>query len=279
MTGRDDTATNPRLLRHAWLLVLVVGIALFILDERTMVRTENPNFVPSAILLGAAVVPFTFVTFIKGRRLPYAVSGGMLASAAFFGGVLGTIVAGTLEFDVEQRLGALPMIGVAIIEEAAKLLVPLVLLLVMRRRFGPADGLLLGVACGAGFAALETMGYGFVTLLQSHGSVVSTVDVLMLRGLMSPAGHMAWTGITAAALFAIPRAAHHGRAVGRFVLAFVVAVALHASWDSFGGLLPYVVLAVISLGLLTYIAHRIAHEGPAHVNEFGRPDDQIRSHA
>ncbi|WP_312030372.1 PrsW family intramembrane metalloprotease [Actinomycetospora sp. TBRC 11914] len=271
-------AATSRLLRHAWLLVLVIGVALFVLDERTMVATRNPNFVPSAILLGSAVVPFTFVTFIKGRRLPYAVSGGLLASAAFFGGVLGTIVAGTLEFDVEQRLGALPMIGVAVIEEGAKLLVPLVLLLVLRHRFGPADGLLLGVACGAGFAALETMGYGFVTLLESHGSVVSTVDVLMLRGLMSPAGHMAWTGITAAALYAVPGAVHHGRAVGRFVLAYIVAVALHTAWDSLGGVVAYVVLAVLSLGLLTYIAHRIA-EGEAHVNERGRPNDHIRSHA
>lgn len=250
---------RPGLRRHVWLLVLAVGVGLFVLDERTMVATDNPNFVPSAILLGAAVVPFAFVTFVKGRRLPYAVSGGLLAAAAFFGGVLGTIVAGTLEFDVQQRLGALPMVGVAIIEEAAKLLVPLVLLVVMHRRFGPADGLLLGVACGAGFAALETMGYGFVTLLSSYGSVVSTVDVLMLRGLMSPAGHMAWTGISAAALYAVPRAARRGRAVGRFLLAFVVAVVLHAAWDSLGGLIAYVVLAVLSLGLLGYIAHRIAH--------------------
>jgi protease PrsW len=270
------TATS-RWARHAWVLVLVVGIALFVLDERTMVATENPNFVPSAILLGAAVVPFAFVTFVKGRRLPYAVSGGLLASAAFFGGVLGTIVAGTLEFDVQQRLGTLPMIGVAIIEEAAKLLVPLVLLLVLRGRFGPADGLLLGVACGAGFAALETMGYGFVTLLTSHGSVVSTVDVLMLRGLMSPAGHMAWTGITAAALYAIPGAAQHGRAIGRFALAFVVAVALHACWDSFGSVIAYAVLAIVSLGLLTWIAPRIAHSS-APTPAVGR-ERAARSHA
>jgi protease PrsW len=268
---------NRRLVRCAWALVLVVGIALFLLDERTMVDTDNPNFVPSAILLGAAVVPFTFVTFIKGRRLPYAVGGGLLAGAAFFGGVLGTIVAGTLEFDVQQRLGALPMIGVAVIEEAAKLLVPLVLLVVMHRRFGPADGLLLGVACGAGFAALETMGYGFVTLLRSHGSVVSTVDVLMLRGVMSPAGHMAWTGITAAALYAVPRAARRARAVRRFLLAFVVAVALHAAWDSLGGLIAYVVLAVLSLGLLTAIAHRIAHS-PSPTPAVA-PADHATSHA
>lgn len=42
---------NRRLVRHAWVLVLVVGIALFLLDERTMVDTDNPNFVPSAIPL------------------------------------------------------------------------------------------------------------------------------------------------------------------------------------------------------------------------------------
>jgi RsiW-degrading membrane proteinase PrsW (M82 family) len=254
---------GPRLIRHAWLLVLVVGVALFLLDERTMIRTENPNFVPSAILLGAAVVPFTFVTFIRGRRLPYTVSGGLLASAAFVGGVLGTIVAGTLEFDVAQRLGGLPMLGVALIEETAKLLVPLALLVAMRRRVGPADGLLLGVACGAGFAALETMGYAFVTLLSAKGGLIGALDVLMLRGLMSPAGHMAWTGLTAAALYAIPHAARRGPAVGRFVLAFVVAVCLHTLWDSLGGLPTYVVLAIVGLGALTYVAHRITHAAHA----------------
>jgi protease PrsW len=243
--------------RHAWVLVLVLGVALFVLDERTMVATQNPNFVPSAILLGASVVPLSFVTFIKGRRLPYSVSGGLLAVAAFLGGVLGTIVAGTLEYDVKRALGGLPMLGVAVIEESAKLLVPLALFLVMRRRLGTADGLLLGVACGAGFAALETMGYGFVSLLTSRGGITGTVDLLMLRGLMSPAGHMAWTGLTAAALFAIGRRRH---AVRWFVLTFVLAVVLHTLWDSLGGVLSYLVLAVVSLGALTFVAHRIARD-------------------
>lgn len=258
------STTSSGLVRHAWILVLVVGTALFVLDERTMVATQNPNFVPSAILLGASVVPLTFVTFIKGRRLPYTVSGGLLAVAAFLGGVLGTIVAGTLEYDVLRALGALPMLGVAIIEESAKLLVPLAVFLVARRRLGPADGLLLGVACGAGFAALETMGYGFVTLLSAGGGITSSFEVLLLRGLMSPAGHMAWTGLTAAALFSI---GHRRHAVRWFVLAFVLAVVLHTLWDSLGGVLTYVVLAVISLGALTYTAHRIARDaarsGPA----------------
>jgi RsiW-degrading membrane proteinase PrsW (M82 family) len=244
--------------RHGWLVVLVVGVALFLLDERTLVATQNPNFVPSAILLGACIVPLTFVAFVRGRRLPYTVSGALLAVAALVGGVLGTVVAGTLEYDVQQALGTLPMIGVAVIEESAKLVVPLVVLLVMRRRLAPADGLLLGVACGAGFAALETMGYAFTTLLQSRGNVVETVDVLLLRGVMSPAGHMAWTGITAAALYALVLGVHRRHAVLRFVGAFLGAVVLHTLWDSLGSLIAYLVLALLSLGALTVIARRLA---------------------
>ncbi len=51
--------------RHAWLAVLVVGAALFIAEERTLVATQNPNLVPSAILLGAtAIVPLASVAFV-----------------------------------------------------------------------------------------------------------------------------------------------------------------------------------------------------------------------
>ena len=55
--------------RHAWIGVFVVGAALFLAVERTMVATGNPNFVPSSILLGAAIVPAAFLTFVYGRRL------------------------------------------------------------------------------------------------------------------------------------------------------------------------------------------------------------------
>ena len=202
------TTVSTYLRRHAWFGVLVVGAVLFAGVERTLVATQNPNLVPAAILLGAAVVPAAFVAFISGRRLPYTVSGAVIGASAFFGGMIGLIVAGTLEFDAQHDLGGLPMIGVGLIEETSKLLVPLALLIPLRlipmgRHRSAADGLLLGVACGAGFAALETMGYGFSTLLASKGSITDTVDTLLLRGFLSPAGHMAWTGITAAALRAV----------------------------------------------------------------------------
>ena len=42
---------------------------------------------------------------------------------------------------------------------------------------------MLGVATAAGFAALETMGYGFVSLLTSRGNLGILDEVLLVRGL------------------------------------------------------------------------------------------------
>jgi RsiW-degrading membrane proteinase PrsW (M82 family) len=260
MTAVPTVSTHRRAsrLRHAWLAVLVVGVGLFLAVERTLVATDNPNFVPSAILLGAAVVPAAFLTFVYGRRLTYQVPFGVVIGAAFFGGVIGTVVAGTLEYDAQRDLGFLPMVGVGLIEETSKLLIPLGVLLVVRGRWGRADGLLLGVAAGAGFAALETMGYGFTELISSRGSITDTVDILMLRGVMSPAAHMSWTGITGAALFAAAASGWHRRQLLHFGLVYVLAVALHTAWDSQHSLVGTAVVAVISLGVLGWTVHRTA---------------------
>ena len=67
MSVADSPAAPPTTTfarRHAWLAVLVVGTALFIAEERTLVATQNPNLVPSAILLGASIVPLAFLTMV-----------------------------------------------------------------------------------------------------------------------------------------------------------------------------------------------------------------------
>src|SRR6202012_5434544 len=157
--------------------------------------------------------------------------GGLaLVIMAVVGGVVGVIASGVIEYDTLHHLGAWPMIGVAVIEESAKLLGPAAALLVIRP-IRPSNGLILGVACGDGFAVLETLGYSSVALIQSHERL-GTVDALLFqRGLFSPATHMAWTGLTAYALWAA--AADHGsrRSVGVFLATFLVAVGLHATWD------------------------------------------------
>jgi RsiW-degrading membrane proteinase PrsW (M82 family) len=238
--------------RWAWLGVLVVGLLLYLVVLRTLVRTQNPNFVPALILLGAAVVPLAFLTFAQARTGRWQVPASALVVAALFGGVIGTVVAGTLEYDTLRNLGMLPMVLVAIIEEAAKLVVPVVLLLTLLFRHGrrlPTDGLIIGVASGMGFAALETMGYAFTALLSSQGNIGAVQETLFIRGLTAPAGHTAWTGLTAGALWALI-ASPSGKRFLTFLATFVGAVVLHTCWDTFGGVIPFIILAVISLGWL-----------------------------
>lgn len=247
--------------RWSWVAVLVIGIALFEIIRRTIVHTGNPNLVPALILLGAAVVPAAFVTFIDGRRLVFAVSAGTVMLTALIGGVIGVATAGVLEYRTLNRLGFLPMVGVGLIEEFAKLIVPAALLLVVRHNRHPADGLLLGVASGAGFAVLETMGYAFVVLIQSHGDLAVVDNVLFSRAILSPAAHMAWTALAAAALWRAASERWHGGAVLRFAAMFLLVVALHSAWDLADNTVTYFVIGLISLVLLAVTSHHLAAPG------------------
>jgi RsiW-degrading membrane proteinase PrsW (M82 family) len=264
VTGRPDgipaTGARPTTERRwAWLPTLLVGVGLFEMVRRALIATGNPNFVPALILLGAAVIPASFVAFVYGRKLAYDVSGGLLALTALVGGVVGVVLAGLWEYHALIRLGSVPTLAVGFAEETAKLIVPAaVLLFVGYRR--PANGLLLGVASGAGFAALETMGYAFVTLVETRGDLGTVDGVLLLRGLLSPAAHMAWTGLIAAALWEAAARRWQAGALLRFLLVYLVAVGLHTTWDTVHSVVAYIVLACIALGLLAATTHHLSRE-------------------
>jgi protease PrsW len=220
------------ILRRRWFQVFVSGLILLYLVEQTLVATSNPNYVPSAILLGAFLVPITFVTYLYERLPSWDVPLPALAVCFLWGGVLGTVVAGALEYDVARALGFLPKLLIGLIEESAKLIVPLVFYF-LGRYHSEAAGIVLGVATAAGFAGLETMGYGFVSLLQSKGNLGILDEVLLVRGLTSPAGHMAWTGLVCAVLWRERLRAGHATLDWRVLGAFLTAVVLHALWDTF----------------------------------------------
>jgi RsiW-degrading membrane proteinase PrsW (M82 family) len=223
------------LLKRGWLQILLSGLVLLLLVERTLIATSSPNYIPSVILLGAFLVPITFTTYLYERLPSWDVPLSALAVCFLWGGVLGTVVAGTLEYDVARSLGFLPKLAIGLIEESAKLIVPLIFYFLGRYR-SEAAGIVLGVTTAAGFAALETMGYGFVTLLASRGNLGVLDEVLLVRGLSSPAGHMSWTGLVCAVLWKERLKAGHATLNWRVGGAFLTAVVLHALWDTFASL-------------------------------------------
>jgi RsiW-degrading membrane proteinase PrsW (M82 family) len=246
--------------RSAWVAVLVGGVAAYLLVLVTVLNTNNLNLVPSLLLLGSVVAPATVLVFaVSGGRQVIAPT-GLVVLTALAGGVIGTVAAGTLEYDTLRELRVLPTLLIGLIEEAAKLIVPVLALVILRRR-DPRWGVIVGIASGMGFASLETMGYGFHALLSSRGDLTAVDDTLLLRALLSPAGHIAWTGLTVAAVWLIPGAASKGRAVGRAAAAFVLAVILHAAWDAADGLPVHIAVAAVSVVLLLILVHR-AHSVP-----------------
>ncbi len=252
--------TGHRRLHLRWLGVLLTGLALSCAVLAVLLDTGDPVYIPCLLLLGAAVVPVTLATLVTEIEPSHTLSLGLLLVGAVLGGVVGAVLAGQLEFDAAHALGTMPPVLIGLIEESAKLVIPVLLLgwrwlswrpLGLRRpRPRAVDGLVLGVAVGSGFAALETMGYAFVTLLGVRGHLEPVAQLLMLRAVGSLGGHAAWTGLACAALFGVRGARNRTLGRARFLCVFVLVIALHAAWDGSSAGNGYLAVGGVSFILL-----------------------------
>lgn len=138
-----------------------------------MIDTQNVNFFPSLLLVGAITVPMSVLVLAYQAGPQDPVPAWAAVFTASVGGVIGVLAAGMVEYDTLRSLGALPMVLTGVIEEAAKVIVPVILYLLWRPK-DPRGGVIIGIASGLGFATLETMGYGFQALLSGHRASISS---------------------------------------------------------------------------------------------------------
>src|ERR671919_2847138 len=103
-----------KLLGRRWLQIFASGLVLLYLVERTLVATANLNYVPSVILLGAFLVPVTFVTYLYERLPDWDVPLPALAACFVWGGTIGTLIAGTLELDLLLSTGLASLLGIGL---------------------------------------------------------------------------------------------------------------------------------------------------------------------
>jgi RsiW-degrading membrane proteinase PrsW (M82 family) len=238
--------------RWAWGAVLAAGTGLYLVLLKALEDTQDPNLVPSLVFLAGSVVP---ATFVAARPADWQTGVRTRVFGAFVGGLIGTAVAARLPFETLIGLGPAEAGAVALVEEAAKLVAPAVALGLWRMRRDPSRGLAAGMAIGAGFAALETMGQAFTTLLNSQGNVDALEHLLFLRGLLAPAANAAWTGLACGALWRLAGDPRASTAV-RFAGTFVAAVVLHALWDGLHSVAGYLALSAVSVAWLLWELHR-----------------------
>lgn len=251
LSGARATAVGHR---TSWLVVLVGGEAFYQVIRRVALATENPHLLPGMVLIGTLIAPVSFVTLLWGRDARH----GVTLPVGLLTGLAGACVALSLSAVVEQvaldhDLLTTPVVGV--VEEATKLAVTAAVLAWLVP--GTArNGLVVGAACGAGFAVTETLGYSFVDYLRPGGGLAALDGDLLERSLFSPATHLAWAALTGCAWgFAISRG-WRARGVAVLVATFATVASLHAVWDASATLGAYVGLTVIALALLAGALHR-----------------------
>jgi RsiW-degrading membrane proteinase PrsW (M82 family) len=104
-----------------------------------------------------------------------------------------------------------------------------------------------------GFASLETMGYGLVSFINAKGDINVLDQVLLVRGLLSPVGHAAWTGLVCGVLWRERQRKKPGLFGLATFTAFVAAVILHTLWDLSNSLAGQT-MATLVLALLGNLA-------------------------
>lgn len=233
---RELGATSGK--QAAWIQVFSSGLLLWSLSVVVTAVTHNINMIPTVVLLGSFLVPVTAVVWYLDHYRSPVISVRNVLQALIVGGVLGVLAASVLEAWLLSD-GVLVYVGVGLLEELAKLAA---LLVVARglQRHTMRDGIVLGAAVGFGFAALESSGYAFTSLLVRDGRTVAlSLDSLvlteLLRGILAPVGHGLWTAILGGVLFSESRGGSL-RLTGKVYATYLAVALLHALWDSMRGI-------------------------------------------
>lgn len=254
-----------------WLFFRLFSFSLgaFLLFYVALIMSNAVNLIPGLIIIGSFAIPTSILALFFEWNTPKNVSIVLLARFLIAGSAL-AILSALYFYAWGNTVGFRSLIIAGPVEETAKLLAVVYLTRSLdRARYRyTLNGILFGAAVGTGFAAFESAGYAFHGLL-TNGLAGASVSIVM-RGMLSPFGHILWTAISGG-MYWLRRRAHSTILATlvdwRFLAVFSIPVALHTLWDNAPTLLPYG-LTYIGLGavgwavvfaLLEVGYHEIAH--------------------
>ncbi|WP_139256668.1 PrsW family intramembrane metalloprotease [Herbiconiux ginsengi] len=215
-----------------FVFLAVVGYLVLGLGPAAFVICAILALVPLAVVITAITIidrwepeprPALWFAFLWGAAASIAI-----ALIVDFGVQVAVAVASDGQSTTSDLWGS--VIQAPIVEEGAKAVGVLILLLFFRKQFdGPVDGLVYGATVAAGFAFTENILYFGQALIESGG--VGLGFTFVLRGIMSPFAHVMFTACTGVALGFAARRKGFLKGVGIFFAGLVLAMALHALWN------------------------------------------------
>ena len=189
---------KPWLFARIFLALFVATILLYSL----IVYFGNVNCVPGYMTMGSFLVPFSVLVFIFEVNAPRNISFYEVLKFFFVGGCLSLLV--TLILFRFTGAGSVTYIGallIGVVEETGKFLVTAFYVKRTKKCNYILNGLLIGAAIGAGFAAFESSGYAFTSMFSGNGlSIDNATHTILLRAVLAPGGHVLWAAIEGAAM-------------------------------------------------------------------------------
>ncbi|MEH7375540.1 PrsW family intramembrane metalloprotease [Neobacillus drentensis] len=228
-----DTWPKPWLFARVFIISLLAFVGFYI----GVSYFRNVNFIPGLIIVGAFAVPFTTLIFFWEMNAPQNIAFYRVIYVVMIGGILSMLVA-LVFFDILKN--NINPITIGIAEELAKAITVITFVRYRKYRY-ILNGLLIGAAVGAGFAAFETAGYALRALLSGDGATL--YNTILWRGIFAPGGHIAWAALTGAAFCRVQ--GDHPFNLNmlfrfRFLRVFILVVLMHALWDTpITGMFPF----------------------------------------
>ena len=227
ISGTTKTTPDERSISST-LMFLVTFLALYICFD----RLKNINALPGLVFIGAMAVPMSLVIFFMEVNAPRNISFLETIKIFFVGGAASILVSLTLFSVVSAGTGYAGAIITGIIEETGKAIIIAWFVKDVKHKKFLLAGMLIGSAVGAGFAAFETAGY--ILGYGMSGGKDLMFDVLILRAILTPGGHVIWGAILGGTLMLVKKDALLSSAHlfdKRFISFYILCVAMHSIWD------------------------------------------------
>jgi len=221
------TWPKPWLFSRVFLTLALTFFLLFIAND----IFQNFFALPGLIVIGSFAVPFSLLIFFWEMNAPQNISLYEIAVMFFVGGAASfpaTLILHSIfpVYDI-TFFGA---IVIGVVEEIGKLAIIIYFINKLNPKY-ILNGLLIGAAIGAGFAAFESTGYAFAADFLGSQSMIS---VTLLRAWTGIGTHTIWSAIAGAALVLVK--GDYEITINQifswpFLRLFIVSMALHAAWD------------------------------------------------
>lgn len=181
---------------YPWLYMRMLALCFVLFSAITFFMKLSGNAIsfPAMVFLGALLVNLPFITLIYELCPKADISFLKLILVLVIGGSVSVIISelGYFIFSPENGYGSVAW--TAFLEEIAKIIPAIAVILLLKKRNSPLTCFALAAAVGAGISIIEDMGYILFNSFEDNISLVSAIFISVTRSVSGIATHTVWVG-------------------------------------------------------------------------------------